>query len=226
MKSFIIVIGLLILLCSQGLAAPARPAWSLFSETAYNLKPGTWEVTIIGWANYGLSDRFQLGTNAILDMVQVPNVYAKCVLLEESDLRPFQIALSGSLYYPLAASTPISTDVALNVSRAVSDGNFIITGGIKQTSNFNDTTVATANPINTPGIGLKAGIITNQSDAVRFYLEAYSNWVPIGRSSEIAVGGDYVAGNMTVALGGLFYSSDSSDRRANFLPFINAKWDF
>jgi hypothetical protein len=225
MKNYILVIGLLLLLASQSFAAAGRPAWSLFSETAYNLKPGSWETTVIGWANFGLSDRFQIGTNGILDVVQVPNIYAKCVLLEESETRP-QISISGSYYYPLAVSTPISTDVALNVSRAVSDGNFILTGGIKQTSNFNDTTVATTNPINTPGLGFKAGLIANSSDTSHFYLEAYSNWVPIGRSSEVAIGGDFLAGNMTLALGGLFYSSDSSDRRANFLPFVNAKWDF
>jgi hypothetical protein len=146
-------------------------------------------------------------------------------LIEESETRP-QVSLGGSYYYPLAASTPISTDVALNISRALDNGNYIIHAGLKQTSNFNDTTVATTNPLNTPGLGLKAGIITNQSDTTHFYLETYSNWVPIGRSSEIALGGDFVNGNMTIALGGLFYSSDSSDRRANFLPFINAKWDF
>jgi hypothetical protein len=226
MKNYILAAGLLILLGTQSFAAAGRPAWSLFSETAYNLKPGSWEASAIGWANYGLSDKLQMGTNGILDIVQMPNFYAKYVVLQESDTRPFQLAVSGSLYYPLAASTPISTDVALNISRALANGDYIVHAGVKNTTNINDTPLATSNPINTPGLGFKAGLITNQSDSSHFYLEAYSNWIPIGRSSEIAVGGDWVTGNMTIALGGLFYSSDSADRRANFLPFVNAKWDF
>ena len=225
MKNHILVAGLLILLGTQSFAAAGRPAWSLFSETAYNLKPGSWETSVIGWANYGLSDRFQMGTNGILDIVQIPNIYGKLVVVQESDKTP-QVAISSSVYYPMAVSTPISTDFAVNIARAVSDGNFILHAGIKETINLNDTTVATTNPINTPGLGFKAGIITNQSDSSHFYAEAYSNWIPIGRSSEIAVGGDFVTGNMTIALGGLFYSSESADRRASFLPFVNAKWDF
>ena len=225
MKNYSLVIGLLILLGTQSFAAAGRPAWSLFSETAYNLKPGSWETSVIGWANYGISERFQMGTNGILDVVQIPNLYGKLVVVQESEKTP-QVAISSSIYYPLAVSTPISTDFAVNIARAVGDGNFILHAGIKETINLNDTTVATTNPINTPGLGFKAGIITNQSDSSHFYAEAYSNWIPIGRSSEIAVGGDFVTGNMTIGVGGLFYSSDSIDRRANFLPFVNAKWDF
>ena len=227
MKNNILVLalGLLIVLSSSCFAAAGRPAWSLFSETAYNLKPGQWNASLIGWANYGLSTKFQAGTNVLLDVFQLPNAYVKYVLVEESETAP-QVSIGSSLYYPLAASTPITTDFALNLSRALDNGNFIVHGGIKQTNNINDTGLATSNPINTPGLGFKAGLITNQSDTTHLFFEAYSNWIPIGRSSEIAVGGDFISDGKLISVGGLFYAADSMDRRANFLPFVNVQWMF
>jgi hypothetical protein len=225
MKNIIsaIVIGIL-LLGSQSMAA-SKPAWGLFSETAYNLKEGQWNVSLIGWANYGMTNKLQLGTNGILYLFQIPNVYGKLVMVEESETAP-QVAIGSSLYYPLAVSTPISTDLSVTVSRGFDNGNYILTGGIKETFNINDTTVATSNPINTPGLGFKVGFIANKSDANHFFIEAYSNWVPIGRSSEIGIGTDFVSGNQTLTFGGLFYAADSMNQRASFLPFVNAQWTF
>lgn len=222
---FAIAACILILFGSQSLAATTKPSWSLFSETAYNLKQGQWNTSILGWANYGLASKFQIGTNGILDIFQIPNVYGKFVLVEESDTAP-QVSIGSSLYYPLAANTPISTDFSVIVSRGLDNGNYILHGGIKQTTNINDTGIATSNPINTPGVGFKVGLITNQSDLSHFFFEAYSNWIPIGRSSEIAVGADFVNGNQTVSFGGLFFASDSTDRRASLLPFANMQWIF
>jgi len=218
-----IFICLLFILGSQSLAATSRPAWSLFSDTAYTLKQGQWNVNLISWANYGLTDNFQLGSNGLLDILQIPNIYGKYVLIEESAAAP-QVSVGSSLYYPLAASTPISTDFSIIVSRAIDNGNYIVHGGIKQTININDSNQVTSNPINTPGLGLKAGVITNQSDQSHFFVEAYLNWIPIGRSSEFAVGADFISENRTVSFGGLFYAADSMDRRASFLPFVNVQW--
>lgn len=222
-KCIAIIAFVLILIGSQSFAATSKPSWSLFSDTAYNIKQGQWNVSLIGWANYGLSDKFQIGTNGILDLLQIPNIYGKCVVIEESQSSP-QVSIGSSIYYPLAASTPVSTDISIILSKALDSGNYILHGGIKQTTNFNDTTLSSTNPINTPGLGYKVGIITNQSDLSHFFVEAYSNWVPIGRSAEIAVGADFVSENRTLSIGGLFYASDSMDRRASFLPFINMQW--
>ncbi|MFA4844893.1 MAG: hypothetical protein WC632_08120 [Candidatus Margulisiibacteriota bacterium] len=221
----VIALGLLIVFGPASFAATGRPAWSLFSETAYNLKQGQVNASMIGWVNYGLTNKLQVGTNGLLDIFQVPNFYGKYVLVEESDLAP-QVSIGSSLYYPLAASTPISVDFAVNLSRAFDNGNYIVHGGIKQTTNINDSALATSNPINTPGLGFKAGVITNQSDLSHFFVEAYANWVPIGRSSELAVGADFISENRTVSVSGLFYAADSMDRRASFLPFVNVQWSF
>lgn len=224
-KHFFALIIALLIISSPTFAASGRPAWSLFSDTAYNLKQGQWNVNLIGWVNYGVTSKLQLGTNGLLDLFQVPNFYGKFVVVEESD-STLQVAVASSLYYPLAASTPISTDVALLLSRSLDSGNYILHAGIKQTTNINDSPLATSNPINTPGVGIKAGLITNQSDTNHFFIEAYQNWIPIGRSSELAVGADFVSENRTVSFGGLFYAADSMDRRASFLPFVNVQWGF
>ncbi|MFA4967355.1 MAG: hypothetical protein WC624_03955 [Candidatus Margulisiibacteriota bacterium] len=226
MKNNIIalVIGFLILAGSQSMAA-SKPSWALFSDTAYTLKEGKWNVSLIGWANYGLSNKIQIGTNALLTLFQIPNVYGKYVVVEESDSAP-QISLGSSIYYPLAASTPISTDYSVIISRGIDNGNYILHGGLKLTANINDSSQPSSNPINTPGLGYKAGLITNQSDLTHLFFEAYSNWIPIGRSSEIAVGADFLSEGRTISFGGLFYAADSSDRRANILPFANVQWNF
>ncbi|HTY13503.1 MAG TPA: hypothetical protein VMD02_04885, partial [Candidatus Omnitrophota bacterium] len=135
MKNIIIVlaIGMVIMTASQSLAAGAKPCWSLFSDTAYTLKEGKWNVDLIGWANYGMSDRFQLGTNALLYLFQTPNVYGKYVVYEETDSQP-QVSLGSSIYYPLVASTPISTDFSAIVSKGVDSGNYILHAGLKWTA--------------------------------------------------------------------------------------------
>ena len=219
-----VIIGVLLFFGSQSMAV-TKPAWALFSDTAYNLKEGQWNVSLIGWANYGISNRLQLGTNVLLYFAQIPNVYGKYVLVEETATAP-QIAIGSSLYYPLAASTPISSDFCLNLSRSFDNGNYIVHGGIKETININDTSAVTSNPINTPGLGLKVGLITNKSDTTHFFIEGYSNWIPVGRSTEIGIGADFVSENRTITFGGLFYAADSMDRRASFLPFVNIQWTF
>ena len=221
---FAAVAGLMILLCTQSIAAIKSP-WALFSDTAYNLKEGQWNVSLIGWANYGLTNRFQVGTNGILYLFQIPNDYGKYVLAEESDTSP-QISIASSLYYPLSSSTPISTDLSIILSRGIDNGNFIIHGGVKITTNINDNSVPSSNPITSPGLGYKVGLITNKSDATHFFVEAYSNWIPIGRSSEIGVGADFTSENRTVSFGGLFYAADTMDRRGSFTPFANVQWTF
>ncbi len=226
MKNNIIalVIGLILLAGSQSLAA-SKPCWALFSDTAYTLKQGKWNMDVIGWANYGMSDKFQIGTNALLYLFQTPNVYGKYVVVEESDSAP-QVSLGASIYYPLVASTPISTDYSVILSKGLDNGNYILHAGLKWTANINDTSAPSSNPINSPGLGYKAGLITNQSDVTHIFFEAYSNWIPIGRSSEMAVGADFLNEGRTIGVGGLFYAADSSDRRANIIPFANVQWNF
>ena len=224
-KNLISAVAVIMVMISTQSFAASKPSWALFSETAYNLSEGRWNVSLIGWANYGMTDRLQLGTNGILYLFQIPNIYAKYVLAEETDKSP-QISVGSSLYYPLVASTPVSTDLSLIFSRSIDNGNYILHGGVKVTSNINDNNVPSSNPINTPGLGYKAGIIINKSELSHFFVEAYSNWIPIGRSFEIGVGGDFVRDNTTLSYGGLFYSADSSDRRANVVPFVNVQWSF
>lgn len=227
MKNILIamLIGLIIFSGSQCLAAASKPCWSLFSDTAYTLKEGKWNVNIIGWANYGLADKFQVGTNFLLYLFQTPNVYGKYVIIDETVNQP-QVSLGSSIYYPLVASTPISTDFSAIISKGIADNNYILHAGLKWTANINDKNVPSSNPINSPGLGYKAGIITNQSDTTHIFFEVYSNWIPIGRSSEMAVGADFLSEGRTISFGGLFYASDSSDRRANVLPFANVQWNF
>jgi hypothetical protein len=224
-KTIAIVIGIVLLAGVPGLAANSKPCWSLFSDTAYTLKEGKWNVNIIGWANYGLTNKLQLGTNGLLYLFQIPNVYGKYVLVEESDSKP-QVSLGSSIYYPLQTNTPISTDYSVIFSRAIDNNNYILHGGLKLTVNINDSSQPSANPINTPGVGYKFGLITNQSDQTHLFFEAYSNWIPIGRSSEIAVGADFLYEGRVISFGGLFFSSDSQDRRANVIPFANVQWNF
>jgi len=218
------VIGILVL-AGIGNCSATKPKWALFSDTAYTLNEGKWNVNIIGWANYGLTSKLQLGTNGLLYLFQIPNVYGKYVVVEESDSKP-QVSLGSSIYYPLQTNTPISTDYSVIFSRAIDNNNYILHGGLKLTVNINDSSKPSSNPINTPGVGYKAGLITNQSDQTHLFIEGYFNWIPIGRSSEIAVGGDFINENRVISVGGLFYSSDSQDRRANVIPFANVQWNF
>ncbi len=220
---FGLVIG--IMLCSSQSFAMSKPSWSLFSDTAYNMKEGSWNISAIGWANYGLTDRFQIGTNGLLYLFQIPNIYGKYSLIEETAEKP-QISIGASLYYPLVSSTPISEDISIIMSRSLDGGNYILHGGVKLTTNINDSSVPSSNPVNSPGLGYKAGVIINKSDLTHFFLEAYFNWIPINRSSAIGAGADYFIDNKTVSFGGLFYASDSSDRRASFMPFANVQWTF
>ncbi len=203
-----------------------KPSWSLFSDTAYMIRENTWNCNVIGWVNYGIRKNVQIGTNLPALLFQMPNIYGKFLVREESE-NAAQIAVSSSLYFPLSTDTPITLDTALHAAKTIESDDLILHAGLKLTANINDKSYTTNNPVNSPGVGANAGIILNASRNMRTYIDIYYNWIPIDRNFVLASGMEFYQGdNASLTAGFMLYNSTNANRRANVLPFVNYQWNF
>lgn len=107
-----IVISLLLLCLSSGASSAFSlneyPTTGLTQDTAYTLKAKEATFFAAGWATYGITDRWSVGTNVWGDMllfsmcagsnatVNAPNVYTKYKIVDEKGFIP-TIAVGASL---------------------------------------------------------------------------------------------------------------------------------
>lgn len=196
------------------------PVWSIYSDTAYVLDPGQWDLGIIGWITYGLNDKFQLGTNFLGDAGQLMNLYGKCVVYPETDNSP-QIAAGASAYLPLQTSISSMYDFSVLLSKSIDNNSYWLHGGLKYSY-----IGANANYLSANYFGAKVGTIINNAENWRSYLEAYYNWFSFANNVQLGGGFEWKSGSLITSIGGLFASTNSRDTVATFLPFINFQWRF
>jgi hypothetical protein len=220
------IIAIALILLSAALLSTAsadyylneKPVIGLTQNTAYTLNSGEWLVDNYGWVNYGVAERLQVSTNALLDIFQYGNANVKAALIKETEKSP-AVSLGASYYGTLNGSSAF-WDASIYLSKAVIENEHWMYGALKySTGDFTTQNKfsITADKVLDVSFG---AVYTHRTTYLRSYYEAGVYAISGFSRLRAGLGVEWALKEMRFRLGG-FTTGDQL-----LVPVIDLNWRF